>query len=146
MYQWLALYQITPEISEMEFGKVELNALESMVRRGFICKPVTIAKSKPTSVFINSEVTKLIGLKVADAEFGKDLLDRMEFSSKKGVTPERLTALLGAPHKTDAASYELIYDGVKGFLPFNSTGIVKVSGQLTLRLIHFNDQDLANLV
>lgn len=123
-----------------------LNALESLVGLGFTCKPVTFAKTKPTSVFENSEVTKLIGLKITDAVLGKDLLARMEFSSKEGITLEKLTVLDGVHHKTDSASYELIYAGVRGLLSFSSTGMVKVSGQLAPRMIHFIEQDLAKLV
>lgn len=123
-----------------------LNALESLVGLGFTCKPVTFVKNKPTLVLESVDVTKHIGLKVTNAVLGKDLLARMEFSSKEGITPEKLTVLDGVPHKTDAASYELIYGGVRGLLSYSSTGMVKVSGQLAPRLIHFIEQDLAKLV
>lgn len=123
-----------------------LNTLESLVGLGFTCKPVTFSKKKPTSVFENVEVAKLIGLKVTDAVLGKDLLARMEFSSEEGINPEKLTVLDGVPHKTDSASYELIYGGARGILHFSSTGLVKVGGQLAPRLIHLIEQDLALLV
>lgn len=123
-----------------------LNTLESLVGLGFTCKPVTFAKKKPVSVLESVEVAKLVGLKVTDAVLGKDLLARMEFSSKEGINPEKLTALDGVPHKTDSASYELIYGGVKGVLHFSSTGMVKVGGQLAPKLIHLIEQDLALLV
>lgn len=122
-----------------------LNTLESMVGLGFTCKPVTFLKKKPTSVLENVEVAKLIGLKVTDAVLGKDLLARMEFSSKEGINPEKLTVLDDVPHKTDSASYELIYGGVRGILHFSSTGTVKVGGQLAPRLIHYIEKDLAKL-
>lgn len=123
-----------------------LNTLESLVGLGFTCKPVTFEKKKPVSVLESVEVAKLVGLKVTDAVLGKDLLARMEFSSKEGINREKLTALDGVPHKTDSASYELIYGGVKGVLHFSSTGMVKVGGQLVPRLIHLIEQDLALLV
>ena len=113
---------------------------------GFTCKPVTFVKNKPTSVLERVEVAKLIGLKVTDAVLGKDLLARMEFSSKDGITQEKLAVLDGVHHKIDSASYELIYGGVKGLLSFSSTGMIKVSGQLAPRLIHFVEQDLAKFV
>lgn len=122
-----------------------LNTLESLVGLGFTCKPVTFAKKKPTSVLESVEIAKLIGLKVTDAVLGKDLLARMEFNSKEGISPEQLTVLDGVPHKTDSASYELIYGGVRGILHFRSTGAVKVGGQLAPRLIHLIEQDLAKL-
>lgn len=123
-----------------------LNALESFVGLGFTCKPVTFVKNKPTSVLENVEVIKLIGLKVTDVVLGKDVLARMEFSSKEGITPEKLTVLDGVHYKTESASYELIYGGVRGVLCYSSAGLVKVSGLLAPRLIHFIEQDLANLV
>lgn len=123
-----------------------LNTLESLVGLGFTCKPVTFAKKKPTSVLESVEVAKLIGLKVTDVVLGNDLLARMEFSSKEGIHPEKLAVLDGIPHKTDSASYELIYGGVRGGLYFSSTGMVKVGGQLAPRLIHLIEQDLAKLV
>lgn len=123
-----------------------LNALESMIGLGFICKLVTFDKQKPTTVFENIEVIKLIGLKVTGAVLGKDLVACMEFSSKEGITPEKLTVLTDVPHKTDSASYELIYGGIRGLLSFYSNGTVKVSGQLAPRLIHLVEQDLAKIV
>lgn len=123
-----------------------LNTLESLVGLGFTCKPVTFAEKKPISVLESVEVAKLVGLKVTDAVLGKDLLARMEFSSKEGINPEKLTVLDGVPHKTDSASYELNYGGVKGVLHFSSTGMVKVGGQLVPRLIYLIEQDLPLLV
>jgi len=107
-----------------------LNTLESLVGLGFSCKPVIFAKKKPTLVLESVEVAKLICLKVTDAVLGKDLLARMEFISKEGINTEKLTVLNGVPHKTDSASYELVYGGVKGVLHFSSTGMVKVGGNL----------------
>ncbi len=123
-----------------------LNTLESLVGLGFTCKPVTFAEKKPISVLESVEVAKLVGLKVTDAVLGKDLLARMEFSSKEGINPEKLTVLDGVPHKTDSASYELNYGGVKGVLHFSSTGMVKVGGQLVPRLIYLIEQDLPLLL
>lgn len=122
-----------------------LNSVESLVGLGFTCKPVTFEKKKPTTVFESIEVIKLIGLKVVGAVLDKDLVARMEFASKQGITPEKLTVLNGVPHKTDSASYELIYGGIKGQLSFNSNGTVRVSGQLAPRLVHLIEQDLAKV-
>ncbi len=123
-----------------------LNTLESLVGLGFTCKPVTFAKKKPTLVLESVDVAKLIGLKVTDVVLDKDLLARMEFRSKEGINPEKLTVLNGVPHKTDSASYELVYGGVKGILQFSSTGMVKVGGQLAPRLIYLIEQNLTQLV
>ncbi len=122
-----------------------LNAIEALVGLGFTCKPVTFENSKPTTVFEKIETIKLIGLKVIGAVLGKDLVARMEFASKQGITLDKLTILEGVPHKIESASYELIYEGVKGLLAFTSNGTVRVSGQLAPRLIHLVEQDLSRI-
>ncbi|MGQ5522634.1 hypothetical protein ACUHMQ_05155 [Chitinimonas sp. PSY-7] len=120
-----------------------LNALESLVGLGFTSKLVTFEKKEPVTVFEKTEVVKLIGLKVTEAILGEGIIGRMEFTSSEGITPEKLTILTDIPHKTESASFELIYGGVKGLLSFNSNGTVKVSGQLAPRLIYLIEKDLA---
>lgn len=122
-----------------------LNAIESLVGLGFTCKPVTFENAKPTTVFKNIEVIKLIGLKVVDVVVEADLVARMDFASNQGITLDKLTILEGVSHKIESASYELIYEGIKGYLAFASNGAVKVSGQLAPRLIHLVESDLAKL-
>ncbi len=122
-----------------------LNAIESTVGLGFTCRAVTFENAKPTPVCENLQLTKLIGLKVVGAVLKDDLVARMEFVSKQGITLDKLNCLEGVPHKIESASYELIYQGIKGQLSFASNGTVKVSGQLAPRLIHFIEQDLAKL-
>lgn len=123
-----------------------LNAVETLVGLGFTCKPVTFETIKPTTVFEKIESIKLIGLKVIGAVLEDDLVARMEFASVKGITPDKLAILEGVPHKIESASYELIYEGVKGQLSFTSNGTVKVSGQLAPRLIHLVEQDLSKML
>lgn len=123
-----------------------LNAVESLVGLGFTCKQVTFEKMKPTTVFESIEVIKLTGLKITGVVLDADLVARMEFASKQGITPDKLKVLEGVPHKIDSASYELIYGGVKGQLAFNSNGTVKAGGQLAHRLIHLVEQDLAKII
>ena len=125
--------------------KYLLNALESIVGLGFTCEPVLFDRKKPTTVFKYIEVNKLIGLKVTEAILGEDLVASMEFSSKEGINPEKLTVLSDVHHKIDSVSYELIYGGQRGLLSFNSNGTMKVSGQIVPRLIHLIEQDLANI-
>ena len=122
-----------------------LNALESMVGLGFTCKPVTFDTRKPTTVFESIEVIKLIGLRVTGVVLGEDLVASMEFASKVGITPEKITVLTGVNHKTESSIYELIYGGLRGLLSFSSNGTVKVSGQLAPRLIHLIEEDLAKI-
>lgn len=123
-----------------------LNALESMVGLGFTSKLLTFEKAKPTTVFESIQAFKLIGLKVVGAVIEEDLVARMEFASKQGMVMEKMKLLEGLRHKVDSATYELVYEGIRGQLAFSSSGTVKVSGQLAPRLVHLIEQDLAKLL
>lgn len=120
-----------------------LNALESMVGLGFTSKLLTFEKAKPTKVFESIQAFKLIGLKVVGAVVEEDLVARMEFVSKQGMVVEQMKLLEGLRHKVDSATYELLYEGIRGQLAFSSSGTVKVSGQLAPRLVHLIEQDLS---
>lgn len=123
-----------------------LNALESIVGLGFTSKLLTFEKAKPTTVFESIQAFKLVGLKVVGAVVEEDLVARMEFASKQGMVVEKMKLLEGIRHKVDSATYELVYEGIRGQLAFSSSGTVKVSGQLAPRLVHLIEQDLAKLL
>lgn len=123
-----------------------LNALESMVGLGFTSKLLTFEKAKPTTVFESIQAFKLVGLKIVGAVVEEDLVARMEFASKQGMVVEKMKLLEGLRHKVDSATYELVYEGIRGQLAFSSSGAVKVSGQLAPRLVHLIEQDLAKLL
>lgn len=123
-----------------------LNALESLVGLGFTSKPLTFEKAKPTTVFKNVDVTKLVGLKVVGAVIDEDLVARMEFASKQGMIVENMKLLDDLRYKVASSVFELIYEGVRGQLVFASSGLVKVSGQLAPRLVHLIEQDLPKLI
>jgi hypothetical protein len=122
-----------------------LNALESLVGLGFTAKPLTFEKTKPTTVFEQIEVIKLIGLKVVGAVINEDLVARMEFASKQGMIVENMELLNGLQYKVDFAVFELIYQGIRGQVAFSASGMVKVSGQLAPRLVHLIEMDLAKI-
>lgn len=122
-----------------------LNAIESLVGLGFTCRPVTFGSSKPTTVFEAIEITKMTRLKITQAVIDDDLVARMDFASKQGITLDKLTILDGVPHNIESASYEFNFEGVKGCLTVANNGTVKVSGQLAPRLIHLIETDLPKL-
>ena len=122
-----------------------LNALESLVGLGFTAKPLTFDRFKPTTIFEQVEVTKLVGLKVVGAVIEEDLVARMEFASKQGMIVEKMKLLDGLRYKVDSAVFELVYEGVRGQAAFASNGVVKLSGPLAPRLVHLIEQDLPRL-
>ena len=122
-----------------------LNTLESLIGLGFTSKPITFEKTKPTTIFKNVEVTKLVGLKVVGAVLNEDLVARMEFVSKQGMAIENMKLLDGLRYSVDTAVFELIHEGVRGQVAFASSGLVKVSGHLAQKLVQLIEQDLPTL-
>jgi hypothetical protein len=66
----------------------------------------------------------------------------MEFVSKKGVELDKIQLLQGLNYRVDHAVFELIFEGVKGQAAFASTGLVKISGQLSPKLLVLFESDL----
>lgn len=123
-----------------------LNALESLVGLGFSSEPLTFEKGRPTSVFESVESSRLVGLKVVGAVIQEDLVARMEFASKQGMVIESMKLLDGLRYNVESAVFELIHQGVRGQLAFSSNGVVKVSGQLSSKLVSLIECDLPTLV
>lgn len=122
-----------------------LNALESLAGLGFTAKPMTFDRIKPTTVFEQVHVSKLVGLKVVGAVLDEDLVARMEFVSKHGMVVDRMRFLDKLQYKVELAVFELIYEGVRGQAAFSSSGAVKISGQLAPKLVHLIELDLPKL-
>jgi len=119
-----------------------LNALESLTGFGFTCTPITFIKSMPASLFRSVEVTKLVGLKVGGLALEEGLVARMEFASKEGIEIDQIKMLSGLKYKVESASYEILYESIKGQISFSSSGLVKVSGRLAPRIIHLIEEDI----
>lgn len=123
-----------------------LNALESLIGLGFISKPLTFEKVKPTDVFKSVDASKLIGLKVVGAVVDEDLVARMEFASKQGMIIKDMKLLNDLSYNVVSTVFELVYEGVRGQVAIASSGLVKVSGKLAPRLLHLIEQDLPKLM
>jgi hypothetical protein len=122
-----------------------LNALESLVGLGFTSKLLTFEKSRPTTIFKNVDIAKLIGLKAVGAVIDEDLVACMEFTSKQGIAIEKIKLLDGSRYCIDSTVFELLYKGVRGQAAFTSNGVAKISGQLAPRLVHLIELDLPKL-
>ena len=139
------------EISGLTFLRVEnpgrnvrdlLNALEALIGMGFTVKPVTFDKAQPTTVFRSVDASKLVGLKVVGAVLADDLVARMEFVSKEGMVVEKMTVLAGLKYKVEHAVFELVLGGLRGQIAFAANGAVKISGQVTPKLVSLVEADL----
>lgn len=122
-----------------------LNALESLAGLGFTARPMTFEHVKPTTIFEQVQVSKLVGLKIVGAVVDEDLVARMEFASKQGMVVKKMKLLDGLQYKVELAVFELIYEGVRGQAAFSANGAVKVSGQLAPKLVHLIELDLPKL-
>lgn len=139
------------ELGDLTFLRVEnpgknirdlLNALETLAGMGFTAKPVTFEKERPSTVFNSVDSSRLVGLKVVGAVLADDLVARMEFASKEGMSVERIAVLDGLKYKVELAVFELFLTGLKGQASFAANGTVKISGQLAPKLISLIEQDL----
>jgi hypothetical protein len=122
-----------------------LNALESLVGFGFVSEPLKFDKTKPQALFERIESAKLVGLKVVGAVVDDDLVARMEFASKQGMSIENMRLLKDLQYVVDSANFELIHKGLRGQVAFSANGVVKVSGQLAPHLVHLIEADLPYL-
>lgn len=142
------------EIDEQTFLRVEnpgrtirdlLNALEKLAGMGFSVKPVTFEKGRPTTLLSSVDASKIIGLKITGAVLAKDLVAKMEFASKEGISLETLPTLKGINYKVDAITFEMIYGGKRSQIAFISNGTVKISGELGPKLVSLIEEDLVAL-
>lgn len=123
-----------------------LNALESIIGLGFTSKLVTFEHARPTTIFEEIKTVRLIGFKVLGVVLDEDLVARMEFASKQGMTLSQMKFLEGRPYKVDSATYEMVHEGIRGQLSFLSNGTVKVGGQLAPKLMQLIEEDLPKIV
>jgi len=122
-----------------------LNTFESLAGLGFTAKPMNFERVKPTTIFDQIHVSKLVGLKIVGAVVDEDLVARMEFASKQGMVVEKMKVLDRLQYKVELAVFELIHEGVRGQAAFSASGAVRVSGQLAPKLVHLIERDLPKL-
>ncbi|WP_051318625.1 hypothetical protein [Chitinimonas koreensis] len=123
-----------------------LNSLEELVGLGFTVKPITFNGGKVTSLFEQVGASKLVGLKVVGAVIKDDVVARMEFASKQGMVVENMNLLDGVNYKIESAVFEVIYEGIRGQVSFGSTGLVKISGKITPKLVNLIEMDLSDFL
>lgn len=121
-----------------------MNAIESIVTMGFSCSAVVFSKSSLQPLIENLDTSKLVGFKISGAVVGTDLVARMEFASKSGMQLENINILNKLRYTADSATYEVMYQGVKGQFSFGPSGIVRVSGQLAPKILHLFEESLVH--
>ena len=138
-------------VNKTEFIRIEdpgrnskdlFNVLESILGFGFTSNLITFDDPRSMSIFENVQVSKILGLKIAGAVVDSDLIARMEFVSKQGMKIERIPPLRGLNYKVDSLTFEVLIEGVKGNVSISSNGLVKVSGQLSPKIVSLIEDDL----
>lgn len=119
-----------------------LNALEAMLGFGFTAQLLAFDKHTPKTVFKGTDFVRLTSAKLVGAVVNQDVVARIEFASKEGMALDKLAILSGLNYKTDFASYELSYRGVRGNFSYSTAGVVKIGGQLAPRLLALLETDL----
>lgn len=119
-----------------------LNALESIIGIGFVVKQLTFEKINPTELLLDIDAVTLVRLRIVGALVGRDIVARMEFVSKQGISIENIEPIRSMRYRIDSASYELVQGGLRGQLFYSANGTIKVSGQLAPRLVYVVEQNL----
>lgn len=108
-----------------------LNALEIAVGFGFSCELIVISDSLVQAALEKATSKTLNSLKVSGAIPEANSLARIELASKNGINTESVKLLGLADFLVEAASYEVVYKGVKGQIGFSRSAACKISGPLT---------------
>lgn len=111
-----------------------LNALESQIGLGFVCKPITFSKIQPTEIFTDNYETKLVGLKVSGM-VDNDLGTKIEITSTDGMSIENIKLLNEIRYTLTSAVLEVLFEGIRGQVTITATGLVKISGKLKPKLL-----------
>lgn len=123
-----------------------LNTLEKLIGLGFTCKSITFEKIQFTEIFISLDDTKLVGLKVTGILISQGLKANLELISNKGIVIEEIRMLEEMQYSISSAVIELLYKGLRGRVSLASTGLVKITGKLTPKIIHIIEQSLPKLL
>mgnify|MGYP001033399749 CR=1 FL=1 len=123
-----------------------LNALEKLIGLGFTCKVITFEKIKPTEMFTNLDDTKLVGLKVTGIVAGQNLKANLELTSNEGIVTEKVRILEDMRYNITSAVIDVLYKGLRGKVSLASTGLVKITGKLTPKIIHIIEKSLPKLL
>lgn len=108
-----------------------LNALEAAVGFGFTCEQIVISDELVQAALEKATSKVLNSLKVSGAIPKANSLARIELVSKEGINTENVKLLGLAVFLVEAASYEIMYKGVKGQIGFSRSAACKISGPLT---------------
>lgn len=123
-----------------------MNAIEGIAGFGFSCAAVTFEHARPVLLFDRIDESRLVGLKLAGAVIGEDLVARMEFVSRRGIDLEKMKILRGLQYKLDVAVFDCSFRGLKGQVSISSGGLVRLSGPLTPHLRELIQKELPNIV
>lgn len=107
------------------------NALESAIGFGFSCEQIVINDSLVQAALVSATSKTLNTLKVSGAIPSANSLARIELASKEGINTEKVKLLGLADFLVEAASYEVLYKGLKGHIGFSRSAACKISGPLT---------------
>ncbi len=119
-----------------------MDALEQVLGYGLSTRAVVFESVDVSTLLEKFDVSKLIGLKLTNMVFGNDCVGRMEFVSKNGIELSAIKALRGLSYKYEYAKYELLYRALKGSFSYSSSGLVRVGGQLSGRIVELLEKQL----
>ncbi|WP_157890325.1 hypothetical protein [Marinobacterium aestuarii] len=112
------------------------NAMEKIVGMGFSIKPLSVSSSEVDSILSRMDVSKLNRIRLSGSLKENEIVARIELAAKEGIELSKVKLLDDVKYNSESASYELMFKGVKGSLSYSSTGLVKISGELSSYILH----------
>lgn len=118
------------------------NALERAVGIGFFVESVIFSQATFNSILERVDECRLISTKGLAALHESKALARIEIASKEGIDLESLPLLKGLEYIVDTAVFEVTYRRERGQILFAKSGLVRVNGPLSERLIELVEETL----
>ena len=122
------------------------NSLEELTGMGFYVKALVLSNENVNEILKDLDVSKLTGTKLTGGVENNEMVARIDLASKKGISLESLNMLKSVNYKIDSASYEIMTKGIRGNFSYTSTGLVRISGQLSPMLLALIEKNMLNKV
>jgi len=121
------------------------NAMGQIIGLGFTTTPITFDKYAPKGFLKTFGSHRLINVKVRGTVPGSSLYASMEFDSKDGIVTQQLPLPCDFEYQITQAVYEIKHKLVKGQIGYWANGTVRVTGELSLRLVELVEDELTQL-
>lgn len=119
-----------------------MNSMEDIAGFGFYAESLQFPSNHLPTTLSNLNEAKLIGFKALGAVVENKAIFRIEGASKEGLALEEINFLKKLAYSIDSMTYEIVFERIRGQVCLSSTGLIKISGQLSPMILEFIELDL----